>query len=150
VQKILFLEYNSESVKKKLIIIMYFCHILYRLCTLSTHTFIIYMDADTSEWQMQLESHFSVGKMILDTLLFADYKVIFAKLQHELQLVILQHSNIKTTYNLEIWYVKTNSMAFRCKYQIRSKIILNSKTVEQLQNFNYTGFDIYPLIMIMI
>jgi hypothetical protein len=33
-------------------------------------------------------------------------------------------------------------MAFRGKYQIRSKIILNSKTIERVQNFNYVGCDV--------
>jgi hypothetical protein len=28
------------------------------------------------------------------------------------------------------------------KYQIRSKIILNNKTIEQVQSFNYLGCDI--------
>jgi hypothetical protein len=30
------------------------------------------MDATSSKWQMQLKSHFSVGTMIFDTILFAD------------------------------------------------------------------------------
>jgi hypothetical protein len=33
-------------------------------------------------------------------------------------------------------------MAFRGKYKIRLKIILNNKTMEQVQNFNYLGLDI--------
>jgi hypothetical protein len=59
-----------------------------------THTINIYMDAASSEWQMQLKSHFSVRTMVLHTLLSADCHVIFAKLEDELQMSTLQLSNI--------------------------------------------------------
>jgi hypothetical protein len=39
----------------------------------------IWTHAASSEWQMQLKSHFSVGTTILDTLLFTDDQVICAK-----------------------------------------------------------------------
>jgi hypothetical protein len=46
------------------------------------------------------------------------------------------------TYNLEMSHDKTKNMAFCGKYQIRSKIILNNKTTQQVQSFNYLGCDI--------
>jgi uncharacterized protein YfkK (UPF0435 family) len=61
---------------------------------LSPTPFSIYMDAASSEWQMQLKSHFSVGTMISDTLLSADDQVIFAKSEDELHMSTLQLSNI--------------------------------------------------------
>jgi hypothetical protein len=75
-------------------------------CPLSP-SFITCMDADTPEWQMQLESHFSVGTMTLDTLLFIDDLVIFAESEDELQMATLRLGYIMTTYNLEILYDKT-------------------------------------------
>jgi beta-xylosidase len=85
------------------------------------------MEAATSEWQTQLRSHFRLGTVILDTLLFADDQVIFTKSKDELQMATLQLNNIMATYNLEISHDKTKNMAFCGKYQIRSKIILNKK-----------------------
>jgi hypothetical protein len=52
------------------------------------------MDASSSEWQMRLKFYFSVGTMTLDTLLFDDDQVIFAKSEDELQMATLRLSNI--------------------------------------------------------
>jgi hypothetical protein len=46
------------------------------------------------------------------------------------------------TYNLEISHDKTKNMAFCGKYQIRSKITLTNKTIEQVQSFHYLVCDI--------
>jgi hypothetical protein len=66
--------------------------------------------------------------VILDTL-FADDYVLFAKSGDELQMFTLHCSNIMATYNLQISYDETKNMAFHVKYQISSKIMLNSKTI---------------------
>jgi hypothetical protein len=68
--------------------------------------------------------------------------VIFTKSEDELQMATLQLNNIMATYNLEISHDKMKNMAFCGKYQIRSKIILNNKTIQQVQSFNYLGCDI--------
>jgi hypothetical protein len=101
----------------------------------------IYMGAAISEWQMQLKCHFSLGPMILDTLLFAADQVIFAISEDELHMATLQFTDTQTTCKLKISYDKTKNMTFRGKYQIRSKKILNNKTTEQIQKFNYIGGD---------
>jgi hypothetical protein len=80
--------------------------------------------------------------MILDTLLFADDQVIFTKSEDELQMATLQLNNIMETYRFEISHDKTKNKAFCGKHQIRSKVILNNKTIEQVQSFNYLGCDI--------
>jgi hypothetical protein len=54
----------------------------------------------------------------------------------------LQLNNLMATYNLEILHDKTKNMALCSKYQIRSKIILNNKIIEQVQSFNYFVRDI--------
>jgi hypothetical protein len=117
-------------------------HGLQQGCSLSPTLFSICIDATTNEWQMQLGSHFSLGSVILDTSLFADDLVIFGESEDELQMATLQLSNIMATYNLEISHDKTNIMAFHGKHQIRSKIILHSNTIEQIQRSNYLGCDI--------
>jgi hypothetical protein len=96
-------------------------------CLLLPTLFSVCLDAAACEWGMQLKSHFSLGTMILDILLFADDQVIFTKSEAELQMATLQLSNIMAAHNFKISYDKTKIMAFHCKYQIRSKIILNKK-----------------------
>jgi hypothetical protein len=73
------------------------------------------MDAATSEWQMHLKYYFSLGTMILYTLLFAEDQVIFIKSVDELQMATLQLSNIMAIYNLEILYDNAKNMAFHDK-----------------------------------
>jgi hypothetical protein len=53
-----------------------------------------------------------LGTIILDTLLFADDRVIFTKSEDELQMATLQLSNIMATYNLETSHDKRKNMAF--------------------------------------
>jgi hypothetical protein len=60
----------------------------------------------------------------------------------ELQMATEQLSNITATCNLEISYEKTKNVSFHGKYQIGSKIILHSETIEQIHNFNYLGCSI--------
>jgi hypothetical protein len=60
----------------------------------------------TTEWQMELRSPFSLGTIILDTLLFADDQVIFAKSEDELQMATLQINNVFATYSLDISHDK--------------------------------------------
>jgi hypothetical protein len=53
----------------------------------------------------------------------------------------------KTTlnYNLEISINKSEVMAFKRKYPVRSKIMINNKIIEQVKNCNYLGCDIVQL-----
>jgi hypothetical protein len=56
----------------------------------------------------------------------------------------------KTTlnYNLEISINKPKVMAFKGKYPVGSKIMINNKIIEQVKNFNYFGCDIsYNMMM---
>jgi hypothetical protein len=112
-----------------------------RQCCRLSHTLSVFVVADSSEWQIQQKSHFSLWKMISDTLLFADDQVIFSKSEDELQMATLHLSNTMTACDLDLSYNKMN-MVFCGKYQIRSKVMLNNKTIEQIQNFNYLGYDI--------
>jgi hypothetical protein len=99
------------------------------------------MHTVTAQWQMQQRSYFNLGTMILDMLLFSDDQVLCAKSDDELQMATLQLSNIMAAYNLEISHDEMKFIAFCGKYQLRSKIILNSQTIEQIQIFNNLGCD---------
>jgi hypothetical protein len=46
---------------------------------MSLNLFNIYIDAAMDEWQSKLRTNFRLGKMILNTLMFADDQVIFAQ-----------------------------------------------------------------------
>jgi hypothetical protein len=47
---------------------------------------------------------------------------------------------LSNNYNFDISTTKTKVMAYQGKYPIRSKIILNNKSIiEQVSNFNYLG-----------
>jgi hypothetical protein len=81
--------------------------------------------------------------MILDTLLFADDQLIFAKLEE------LQFSYIMRTYNFELSYDKTKNVVFCGKHENILKVILNNKNTEQIRNLIIWD-AIYSLIMIMI
>jgi hypothetical protein len=74
------------------------------------------MEAAASEWQVQLKYHFSLGKITLDILLFADVQIIFAKSKDELQMATLPLGDKMSTYNLEmsriwrrIWLLVVNT-----------------------------------------
>jgi hypothetical protein len=50
---------------------------------------------------------------------------------------------LSNDYNFNISTTKTKVMASQGKYPIRSKIILNSKSIiEQVSNFNYLGCNV--------
>jgi hypothetical protein len=94
------------------------------------------------EWQSKLRTNFRLGKMILNTLMFADDQVIFAHSENEPQMTTQLLNKTTLNYNLEISINKSKVMAFKGKYPVRSKIMINNKTIEQVKNFNYLGCDI--------
>jgi hypothetical protein len=50
---------------------------------------------------------------------------------------------LSNNYNFNISTTKTEVTAFQGKYPIRSKIILNNKSItEQVSNFNYLGCNV--------
>lgn len=48
-------------------------------------------------------------------------------------------SEISENYNLKISTKKTKMMAFREKYPIGLKIVINNEAIEQVSRFNYLG-----------
>jgi hypothetical protein len=54
-------------------------------------------------------------------------------------------NKITLNYNLEISINKSKVMAFKGKYPVRSKIMINNKIIKQVKNFNYLGCDIVQL-----
>lgn len=59
-----------------------------------------------------------------------------------LQRALFTLYTIGQEYNLKISKKKTKVMAFRGKYPIRTKIIIENQPIEQLSHFKYLGCDI--------
>jgi hypothetical protein len=71
-------------------------------------------------------------------LLFADDMLIIQENKDTLQKSRYELQKLSNNYNFNISTTKAKVMAFQGKYTIRSKIILNNKSItEQVYNFNY-------------
>lgn len=108
-------------------------------CPLSPTLFNIYIDAAVLEWQEQLSRSFTIGNVVLNTILFADDQVILSTSEEELQRATYKLQQIFRNYNLEISTQKSKVMAFEGKYPIRSKIVLANEIIEQVNGFKYLG-----------
>jgi hypothetical protein len=59
-----------------------------------------------------------------------------------LQRAIFELNKTADNYNLKMSVTKTKTMAFKGKYPIRIKIVINDKILEQVSHFKYLGSDI--------
>jgi hypothetical protein len=75
--------------------------------------------------------------------LFADDMLIIQENEDTLQKSMYELQKLSNNYNFNISTTKTKVMAFQGKYPIRSKIILNNKSIiEQVSNLNYLGCNV--------
>lgn len=112
-------------------------------CSLSPTLFNIYIDNILREWQIDDNSGFKIGpQYYLGTLLFADDQIIFGKTENELQISVNRLNETSKKYNMRISSSKTKVMAFKGKYPVRCKIVVNDKIIEQVSNFVYLGCDV--------
>jgi hypothetical protein len=66
--------------------------------------------------------------------------LIIQENEYALQKSMYELQKLSNNYNFNIPTTKTKVMALEGKYPIRSKIILNNKSIiEQVSNFNYLG-----------
>jgi len=75
----------------------------------------------------------------LSTLLFADDQVIIADTENNLKKAEHKLNQIITEYDLIISVQKTKSMAFKGRDPVRTKIVIDNKSIEQVNSFNYLG-----------
>ena len=73
------------------------------------------------------------------TMLFADDQVLIASSENELQLATYKLNQIIEKYNMKISINKTKVLAFKGKENVRSKIIINDKPIEQVSSFKFLG-----------
>jgi len=82
-------------------------------------------------------------ELIFNTLLFADVQFIISDTENNLQKAIYLLYNIYKEYNVEIATKKTKVFGFVGTDHLRTKIIINYKTLEQVSQFDYLGCSIF-------
>ena len=111
-------------------------------CPLSTTLFNLYLNDMIQTWKQQITGGINLGTLTVKTLAFADDQILIAKNEDELQRMLYKLNIVAKTYNMEISPEKTKVMTFKGSHPVRSKIILENKTIEQVSKFNYLGCDI--------
>jgi len=81
-------------------------------------------------------------ELFFNTLLFADDQFIISDTKDNLQKAVYLLYNIYKEYNLEIATKKTKVFDFVGTDHLRTKIIINDATLEQVSQFTYLGCSI--------
>jgi len=81
-------------------------------------------------------------ELIFNTLIFADEQFIISDTEDNLQRAVYSLYNISKEYNLEIATKKTKVFGFVGTDHLRTKIIINDETLEQVNQFTYLGSSI--------
>jgi hypothetical protein len=116
-------------------------------CSLSASLFNIYLDDVLREWKTRSRPGIWLKvTAALNTMLFADDQIIIQESEDELKRSIFYLNNICKSYNLKMSINKTKTMAFKGKYPIRTKIVIEDKTLEQVNHFKYLGYDVTFLV----
>lgn len=112
-------------------------------CTLSPTLFNIYINDLIQKWKILVNPGIKVNfNTSVNILLYADDVVIIQNNEDDLQRSLYYLNIISQEYDFIISTEKTKILAFWGKSQIRSKIILEGRSLEQVENFNYLGCDI--------
>lgn len=113
-------------------------------CSLSTALFNLYLDDMLMEWNRQARTNgICIGRDIcVNSLLFADDQALLAETEDDLQYNVHTLGKIAKTYNCRISTSKTEIMAFRGNYPVRSKICIDNIMLKQTSRFNYLGNNV--------
>ena len=93
-------------------------------------------------WLQKLETTKYFKELIFNTLLFADDQFVISDTEDNLQKAVYLLYNIYKEYNLEIATWKTKVFGFIGTDHLRTKIITNDETLEQVSQFTYLGCSI--------
>jgi hypothetical protein len=93
-------------------------------------------------WLQKLKTSKYFKELIFNTLLFADDQFIISDKEDNLQNTVYLLHSISKEYNLEIATKKTKVFGFVGAHHLRTKIILNDETLEQVNQFTYLGCSI--------
>jgi hypothetical protein len=78
----------------------------------------------------------------LNTILFADEQVVISNSEDNLQRGLRALHQTAQTFGMEISHQKTKIMAVKGTEPIRSKIVIDSMILEQVNTFTYLGCNI--------
>jgi hypothetical protein len=81
-------------------------------------------------------------RQYINTLPFADDQILIQEKEDNLQQSVYTLHNISKEYNFKISIQKTKVMAFKGKFPIRTKIVIDNNILEQVSHFNYLGNEI--------
>jgi len=93
-------------------------------------------------WLQKLQTSKYFKELIFNKLLFADDQFIISDTEDNLQTADYLLYNISKEYNLEIATKKKKVFGFVGTDHLRTKIIINDETLEQVSHFTYLGFSI--------
>ena len=111
-------------------------------CTLSPTLFNIYMDDMYRAWKNKVDLGINFKNMYLNSLLYADDKVIIQDSEDKLQKSVYTLEQIAKEYGLKLSTEKTKTMAFKGIYPVRTKIVIDGIIIEQVKYFKYLGCHI--------
>ena len=114
-------------------------------CPLSPVLFNLYLDQVIRVWLKKLKTSKYFKDLFFNTLLFADDQLIISDTEDNLQRTVDLLYNISKEYNLEIVTKKMKVFGFVGTDHLRTKIIINDETLEQVNEFTYLGCNKYIL-----
>jgi len=111
-------------------------------CPLSPVLFNLFLDAVITIWLQKLKISKYFKELIFNTLLFADDQFIISDTEYNLQKAVYLLYNISKECDLEIATKKRKVFGFVGTDHLRTKIIINDGTLEQVSQFTYLGCSI--------
>jgi len=109
---------------------------------LSPVLFNLYLGEVIRIWLQKLKTSKYFKELIFNTLLFADHQFIISNTEDNLQKAVYLLYDISKDYNLEMATKKTKVFGFVGTDHLRTKIIINDETLEQVSQFTYLGCSI--------
>jgi len=111
-------------------------------CPLSPVLFNLYLDEVIRILLQKLKTSKYFKQLISNTMLFADDQFVISDTEDNLQKALYLLYNISKEYNLEIATKKKKVFGFIGTDQLRTKIIINDETPEQVSQFTYIDCSI--------